>query len=114
MNKEELLQLFARLNINANEGITSDEISLELAETRVVFWDFLWEPVSASGSEYTTNVTYQISFFSYNTPRENKFLKDFLKELSKRNIIVRVSHEFVEKSKTWHSFFSLDILEKIL
>ena len=120
MTKEELEQLFSNLDIDANEGITSDEVPdlTEITEdlenaTRCVYWDYNWQPISASGNNYDTLVTYQISFFSFSVPRNNEKLKSFINELNKRDIQVNVSHEYIVNSKTWHSFFALEILESI-
>lgn len=112
LSKKKFIEILDNLNIDYNEGINSD-ISAN-ANPRLVFWDYVWEPIAASGQAYDTLVTYQVSYFSYTIPRESKELLSLLKALSNKEILVSVNHEYVEKDRTWHSYFSLDLLENIL
>lgn len=107
--KKDLLKIIDSLEITYNEGITSD--TNKNKNPRIVFWEFLWEPMTASGQEYNTVVTYQVSFFSI-TPRHHKLIE--LKNLlAQKGIFVRIEHEYVEKDKCWHSYFGIDVLENV-
>lgn len=109
MNKNELIELISSLNISYNEGISSDKN--EDAIPRIVFWDFLWEPLNASGQEYDTKVTYQVSFFS-DIPRHPKLI-ELKNSLAQKGIFVRIEHEYIEKDRCWHSYFGIDVLEHV-
>lgn len=111
ISKEKFLSIIESLNIPFNEGIQDDFVS---SNPRVIFWDYAWEPVLASGVTYNTVCTYQVSFFSDIPPRYSEKLLILLKELLKVNINPLVSHEYIEKDRTWHSYFSIDLLEDLL
>lgn len=109
MDKEKFIKILQSIEVPVNEGIQNDKDTNKYP--RIVFWDYLWEPVTASNSEYTTNITYQISFFA-NKPRHPKLIqlrKNFISE----GIIPVIEHEYVEKDKCWHSFFAVEVLENI-
>lgn len=109
MKKIELIELLKLLGVPFNEGIQSDKNTNSLQ--RIVFWDYIWEPISASGDEYNTLVTYQVSFFS-KTSRNSKLikLKEMLKDKGLKPIIY---HEYDQKNQEFHSYFSLEVLENI-
>ncbi len=110
ISKKDLQKIIDSLGIAYNEGISSD--TNKNKNPRLVFWDFLWEPLTASGLEYDTVVTYQVSFFS-STPRHPKLIE--LKNLlAQKGIFVRIEHEYVEKDKCWHSYFGIDVLENVV
>lgn len=109
MNKNELEKILEGLNIPFNEGISNDKYQNTFP--RIVYWDFLWEPFTASGKEYNTLVTYQLSFYS-DIPRHPKLI-ELKKVLEKKNIHIRIEHEYVETKKCWHSYFGIEILENI-
>lgn len=109
MTKEELEEIFEDLNISYNEGIQN--IEKNDIYPRIVFFDYVWEPFLASGQNYNTKVTYQISFFSFK-PRNPVLLK--LKEnLSLKNLNPTIYHEFIKETREFHSYFSLEVLENI-
>lgn len=111
ISKEKFLSIIESLNIPFNEGIQEDFVE---SNPRVIFWDYTWEPVLASGIAYNTICTYQVSFFSDIPPRDSEKLLMLLKMLLKFNINPLVNHEYVEKDRTWHSYFSIDLLENLL
>lgn len=110
LTKEKLVELIESLDINSNEGIINDENN---ECPRIVYWDYVWEPLSASGNTYNTIVTYQVSFMNYSPPRECKELLTLIKELSEYNKSPIINHEYVEKERIWHSYFSIDVLESL-
>lgn len=109
MNKKELIELISSLDISYNEGISNDKNKNVVP--RIVFWDFLWESLNASGQEYDTKVTYQVSFFS-DIPRHPKLI-ELKKLLAQKGIFVRIEHEYIEKDRCWHSYFGIDVLEYV-
>ena len=109
MTKQELVNLLKSTNVVCDEGITKD--INKNTYPRIVFWDYYWEPLTASNKEYDTNVTYQISFFS-NVPRHQKLL-ELKQKLADNSVFPTISHEYVEENKCWHSFFAVEVLEKI-
>lgn len=110
LQKEMFIEIISALDIPYNEGIQNDFVK---TNPRLVFWDYAWEPVSASGHIYQMICTYQVSFFNDCVPRESSELITLLKKLSEKNINPVVSHEYVEKDKTWHSYFAIDLLEDV-
>lgn len=111
LDKDVFLRIIESSGIPFNEGINDDAIN---SNPRIIFWDFVWEPISASGTTYNTLCTYQVSYFSDMPPRSSTELLNLLKELLKVNVNPSVNHEYIEKSKTWHSYFSIDLLENLL
>ncbi len=109
MNKKELVDLLNKLKIPVNEGIQSDKNTN--IYPRIVFWEYGWDPIVASNNEYDTKVIYQISFFS-KKPRDEKLL-ELKKALNSNKIYPYIEHEYVQKEKYFHSFFPLEVLEKI-
>lgn len=103
------LQLLDKVAIPYNEGESS--ISNIGATNRIVFWDYLWEDISASNEEYANLVTYQVSFFSNEPPRMNEKLIELRNELRNYGIRPVISHEYVIEKKNFHSYFKLEILE---
>ena len=99
MTKEKLVELIKSINITYDEGI------------RIVLWEYYWEPLTASNQEYDTNVTYQVSFLS--TISRDKKLLELKNLLAENGIFPNISHEYVENDKCWHSYFSVEVLEKI-
>lgn len=109
MNKEELIKILKNLEIPINEGIQNDKDTN--VYPRIVFWEYLWDPIIASDKEYNTKVTYQISFFSKN-PRNDKLL-ELKRILNEKRIFPFIEHEYVQKEKYFHSFFPIEVLEQI-
>lgn len=109
MTKPELVELLKKLNIPMNEGTPSDT-NVEKPEV-VYFWDYLWEPLTASGEEYNTNVTYQISFLA-EKPRSPKLL-ELKRILNDSGIHPTIQHEFDPETRRWHSYFPIEVLENI-
>jgi len=107
MTKQELSALLHKPGIPANEGITSNK-NLNVF-TRIVYWDYIWEDVLASGEEYDTKATYQVSFYS-RVPADKKLLelRGYLREAGLHPVIY---HEYVEEDKVFHSYFALEVIE---
>lgn len=110
MSKEELEKIFIKLNIKADEGIQN--MDNNDCYPRVVYFDYVWEDITASGNKYNTKVTYQISFRS-DMPRHPKLieLKEKLLDYDLHPIIY---HEYIKEKREWHSYFSLEILENVI
>lgn len=110
LKKEELIEILESLNIPVNEGIQNDKNSN--APERIVFWDYVWDPISASGKEYETQVTYQISFFSF-IPRNPKLIQ-LKKILNEKEIKPIIYHEYNQERKEFHSYFAVEVIEQIV
>ena len=108
MTKQELSDLLHELEIPVNEGITSDKNTNEYP--RIVFWPYMEKDEMASGGEYQNIVTYQISFFA-RTPQHEKY-KELRKKLREQGIHPAFQHDPVF-SKTWHTYFSVDVIEDV-
>jgi len=109
MNKKELKELLNELEIPVNEGIQNDkDINVY---PRIVFWEYVWDPIIASQKEYDTKVIYQISFFS-KKPRDEKLLQ-LRKKLIDKKIFPYIEHEYIQDKKYFHSFFPIEVLEHI-
>lgn len=77
----------------------------------IVYWEYVWTPISASGTDYGTSVTYQVSILS-KEPRSKVLLK-LRAMLTKRGIMPTWYHEYDQEKKIFHSYCSLDVLEEI-
>jgi len=109
MTKAELEILFDSLGIKINEGIQNDT-SLNIYP-RIVYWEFIWEPMSASGKEYNTKVTYQVSFYSI-IPRDPKLLM-LKQKLNEKRLNPLIEHEYISEDKHFHSFLAIEVLENV-
>ncbi len=109
MTKEELVEMLESLGIPCAEGIQHMKDSQKLP--RIVYFEYIWEPIGASGKEYDTLVRYQISFFSL-IPRDPKLLL-LKKMLNDKNIMTYISHEYIENTREFHSYFALEVVENV-
>ena len=99
MKKNELVSLFEKLDIVFNEGIQFMEQNDSYP--RIVFFEYLWEDILASGNNYTGLVNYQISF------------RSLKKLLNSSNIHPKISHEYIKDKREFHSYFSIEVLENV-
>ncbi|MBQ9659415.1 MAG: hypothetical protein IJV31_11770 [Clostridia bacterium] len=109
MNKEEFIELLDELEIPVSEGTPKDDEMED--EIRLHYWDYNWEDNVASGQEYNTIVTYQVSVIA-NKPRHPKLL-ELKKRLNLKGYHPSIQHEHLQEKRRVHSFFSIDILENI-
>ncbi len=109
MSKEELVELLKELQVPLSESTPQDD-DME-AEIRICFWDYIWEDITASGSNYNTNVTYQISIIA-DKPRHPKLL-ELKKKLNEKGLFPTIQHEYLTEKRRVHSFFSLEVLENV-
>lgn len=77
----------------------------------IVYWEYVWTPISASGGCYQTTVTYQVSIIA-RKPRSSVLLK-LRTMLAKRGIMSTWYHEYDQERKVFHSYCSIDVLEEI-
>ena len=103
MNKKELVELLESLEIPCNEGIQHMNDTDKLP--RIVYFEYIWEPIGASGNEYDTLVRYQISFFSL-IPRDPKLIL-LKKLLNKKDIMAAITHEYIEIQENFILFLQL-------
>lgn len=109
MTKQELVDLLKELNVPLSESTPRDK-DME-KEIRICYWDYNWEDLTASGSNYNTNVTYQISVIA-DKPRHPKLI-ELKNKLNQIGLFPTIQHEHLTEQRRIHSFFSLDILENI-
>ena len=109
MTKEDLVKLLKSVTANTTEGVPKDE-DIEV-ETRICFWDYVWEDFVASGEQYNTKVTYQVSVIS-EYPRCKELLR-LKKKLNGLGLFPTIQHEYDIQTRRWHSFFSIDVVENI-
>ena len=109
MTKEELVKLLKSLKVPLRDSTPEDEEMEE--EIRIHYWDYIWEDLMASGSNYNTKVTYQVSVIS-DKPRHPKLL-ELKKILNEKGIHPRIQHEYIVGKRRVHSFFSIEVFENI-
>ena len=109
MTKEELQELLDDLEIQVNEGIQNDENTN--VYPRIVYWEFIWDSMTASGEEYDTKVSYQLSMF-YQKPRESKLL-ELKQKLNEKGLFPIINHEYVEDKREFHSYMAIEVLENV-
>lgn len=109
MKKSELVEILNSVGVPVDEG--ESKIANAKTYPRIVYWDYIWQDIMASGNEFTTVETYQISFFS-KKPRSNELLK-LREKLREKEIHPMFTHEFVKEenmdSGVYHTYFSVDI-----
>lgn len=110
MTIKEFTEILDKIGFNYSEGIALDK---DERNNRLIYWDYAWEDISASGESYNTLVTYQVSTFSDDSPKNNKKLKELKNQLALKDIRPNIYHEYVEDSREWHSYFSIEILENV-
>lgn len=110
LTKEELIEILQSVGAPLNEGISSESNTGQFP--RIVFWEFLWEPKMASGREYNTVVTYQISIYA-KRPRA-QVVVDVKKALAEHGLYPMINHEFMEEERYFHSYLAVDVMEDIL
>ena len=113
MTKRELSELLHGLGIPVNEGITSQENQNKFP--MVIYWPYIEQDIEASGKEYQSEATYQISFYA-RTPQHEKY-RELRQKLRDRGLRPVFYHEYVEKDpvfmKTWHTYFALEVIEDV-
>lgn len=109
MEKQELIKVLQSIHVAVSEGIQNDKDVNKFP--RIVFWEYYWEPMPASGEIYNTKVTYQISFFS-DIPRHPKLL-ELLRAFHEKGIKPVVEHEYVQEERYFHSYFAVEVLENV-
>ena len=113
ISKAELSKMLHELNIAVNEGTASDKNKNIFP--RLIYWPYVEEDVVASGEGYQNLSTYQISFFA-RTPQHEKY-KELRRKLREKGFHPKFYHEYVEIDtlfeKTWHTYFSIEVLEEI-
>lgn len=110
MTKAELSAILHSVGIPVGEG----EHFMDSQESmpKVAYWEYIWSDVMASGDDYDTVVTYQLSFMS-RRPRDQK-LMDLKSALNDHGIHPDFYHEYVKDDKGpgyYHSYCSVDVLE---
>lgn len=111
MTKTELSEILHGLNIQVDEGISSEKSGYP----RIVYWPYAEKDIVASGEEYKNRVTYQISLYA-KVPQCEKY-KELRGVLREKGIHPEYYHEYVEKdpiySNTWHTYFALEVIEDV-
>lgn len=109
MTKKEFVDLLKELHIPLSESTPRDE-DME-KDIRICYWDYNWEDNMASGKEYNTVVTYQVSVIA-SKPRHPKLL-ELKKKLNDNGLHPSIQHEYFPEKRRVHSFLSVDVLENI-
>ena len=109
MTKEEFVELLDELNIPVSEEAPKDNEIED--EVRLHYWEYNWEDNMASGEEYNTIVTYQVSFIA-DIPRHPKLI-ELKHKLNEKGLHPSIQHENLMEQRRIHSFFSIDLLENI-
>ena len=112
ITKKQLVTVLESLDIPAREG---EQYLDDVKEfPKIAYWEYYWADSMASGDDYHTVVTYQVSFAS-RTARHEKLLA--LKEaLNALGLHPNISHEYVkaQNGPGWHhSYFGVDIVEDL-
>ena len=112
MTKTELVELINSTGITAREN----EMYLEDLKTfpKIAYWEYIIEDVMASGDDYGTVVTYQVSFAS-RTARPQELLK-LKKAFNAAGYHPMIFHETVKATNgpAWHHYyFNVEIEEEM-
>lgn len=112
LNREIWMSILEEIGIIFNEG----EVSIQNIDTfpYLVFWDYLWENISASNQIYDTLITYQVSIFNTDPPKKNKKLISLIQKLNKLGYKPLIQHEYIIDEKIWHSYFKIELTENVI
>lgn len=113
MTKKELSTLLHKLD---GVSIAEGEEFLDKGDQfpKVVYWDYVWTDTMASGNDYQTVVTYQVSFLS-RRPRDPGLihLKKLLNDIGIHPIIYTEYNPGQNHSGEYHSYFSIEVVEDV-
>ena len=112
ITKAELVTILGACGVPAREG----EQYLDELKTfpKVAYWEYVWSDSMASGGDYETVVTYQVSFAS-RTPRHEALLA-LKSAMNNSGLYPAIYHEYVPAQSGpgwWHSYFSVDVTESL-
>jgi hypothetical protein len=112
MTKKELIDLIESVGVTAREN----ELYLEdlKAWPKIAYWEYIIEDVMASGDDYETVVTYQVSFAS-RTARPAELLK-LKKAFNAAGYHPVIYHETLNATNgpMWHHYyFRVEITEDL-
>jgi len=112
MTKSELSALLHKLNIPVGEGEQYLDSKDKLP--KIAYWEYLWHDSMASGDDYDTLVTYQVSLVS-SRPRDASLIK--LKQmLNEIGLHPDINIEYVKGQNSpgqYHTYFALQVSEDI-
>ena len=109
MTKPELIELLRFPSIPLSEGTPEDK-NIEVP-VRINFWEYLWEPLVASGREYNTKVTYQVSIIA-DMPRCTTVL-ELKHRMEKIDLHPVIQIEYDVEDRRWHYFFPIEVYENV-
>lgn len=112
MTKTELVELINSTGITAREN----ELYLEDLKTfpKIAYWEYIIEDVMASGDDYETVVTYQVSFASRTArPAELLTLKRAFNAAGYHPIIYHETLPATNGPAWHHYYFNVEIEEKM-
>jgi len=110
ITKAKFLNILKSTGVSVREG----EQYLDDLKTfpKIAYWDYYWADEMASGNDYETVITYQVSFCS-RTPRHESLLA-LRQALNDAGLHPAISHEYVKATSGpgyYHSYFSVDVTE---
>lgn len=112
MTKSELSKLLHKLNIPIGEGESYLDSKDKLP--KVAYWECLWHDGMASGDDYTTYVTYQVSLVS-SRPRDAALL-DLKKLFNEAGIHPDINIEYVKADNSpgqYHAYMAIEVTEDL-
>lgn len=109
MTRDEMIAMLKECCDSVHEGITPTKE--QNTYPRIVYWDFLWNADTSSGTAYALLNTYQISVFSTKPPRQNNVILALRNKLYADGKFPAISHEYNEEDHIWHAYFALEIAE---
>lgn len=112
LTKAEFISIVNSVGVTAREG--EQYLEDRRVFPKIAYWDYYWSDNMASGGDYKTTVTRQVSFAS-RTPRHPKLLA-LKAAFNDAGIHPNISHEYVKGMDGpgwWHSYFAVDVEEDL-
>ena len=112
MTKEQLVELIESVGITAREN----ELYLDDAKTfpKIAYWEYIIEDVMASGDDYETVVTYQVSLASRTArPPELLSLKRAFNAAGYHPVIYHETLNATNGPAWHHYYFRVEITEEL-
>ena len=112
MTKAELVELIESAGVTAREN----ELYLEDMKSfpKIAYWEYIIEDVMASGDDYDTVVTYQVSFAARTTrPTELLKLKKAFNDAGYHPVIYHETLKATNGPAWHHYYFRVEITEEM-
>lgn len=109
MTKTELSEILHEFCENVSDSIT--DMEQQNVYPRVVYWSYMWDYITGSGTAHEDVRTYQVSIWGKVPPEHNPVVAGIRGALASLGYYPTIQHEYVRDDAAFHSYFSLEVIE---